>query len=240
MNTMALVIQFILYMNFKKTLLVLCLFNFMLVIFLWSRDVTREASYLGFHNKKIRKNMKLGMVFFILSEIMFFFGIFWSLLHSSLCICIDFFNTWPPKGVFIINPFGIPLLNTMLLILSGYTITVSHFSLLKKNFFFSFSHLFLTILLGLLFIIIQFMEYKNSFFCFNNSIYGSCFFISTGFHGLHVLLGLLLLFVCLLRMLNGHFTSDKHVLFECSIWYWHFVDVVWVFLYLLLYCWISF
>lgn len=236
---MGLIMQFILYINFKITLVFLCLLNLLLIFYYWSRDIVRERSYLRFHNSIVKKNIKLRIIFFIISEIIFFFRIFWSLIHSALSISVDFFFIWPPKRVIIINPLRIPLLNTILLLLSGYTITISHYSLIKNYMLFSSFHLILTIILRIVFMFIQFLEYKNTFFNFSSSIYRSCFFLSTRFHRLHVFLGLLLLTICIFRILFRHFTNKNHILFECSIWYWHFVDVVWIFLYLVLYCWAS-
>nr|ATN28870.1 cytochrome c oxidase subunit III [Lissoclinum sp. TIC-2013-079] len=222
------------YFNFFFSVLIM-----ITIMFLWFRDITRESTYLGFHSSEVQNNILLGMIWFILSEIFFFLGIFWSFLHSSLSSSVDYFLNWPPTGIIVVNPLGVPLLNTALLLSSGFSVTWSHYSILNSSFNESFLGLVITILLGVLFTLIQYLEYLNSFFSISSSCYGSCFFLGTGFHGMHVIIGTSLLMGCLFRFFLGHFNMNNHIGFECSIWYWHFVDVVWIFLFLVIYCWGS-
>ena len=143
--------------------------------------------------------------------------------------------TWPPKDIKFFDPIEIPLLNSFILVSSGFTVTLSHYYLIINNLKLRKSYLLLTILLGIYFTILQTIEYSNSFFCFNDSIYGSIFFIATGFHGLHVLIGSIFLLISLYRIINIHFSNIHNINFELAIWYWHFVDVIWLFLYTFIY-----
>nr|YP_010334242.1 cytochrome c oxidase subunit III [Crematogaster matsumurai]UNH90051.1 cytochrome c oxidase subunit III [Crematogaster matsumurai] len=205
--------------------------------FQWWRDVTREATFQGLHTPMVYKGMRMGMILFIISEILFFFSFFWAFFHSSLSPSMEIGQSWPPLGIKPFNPLDIPLLNTIILISSGMTITWSHHSMLNKNFKESIFSLQLTIILGIYFTFLQLIEYMEAPFTIADSIYGSTFFISTGFHGLHVIIGTLFLFITLLRMQSLHFSSLHHFGFEAAAWYWHFVDVVWLFLYLSIYWW---
>lgn len=166
-----------------------------------------------------------------------FFSFFWAFFHSALSPNIEIGQLWPPLGIKSFNPLDIPLLNTIILISSGITITWSHHSILNKNFKERTLRLLLTITLGIYFTILQLIEYKEAPFTIADSIYGSTFFIATGFHGLHVIIGTLFLFFTLIRIQYLHFSSLHHFGFEAAAWYWHFVDVVWLFLYLSIYWW---
>nr|YP_009357187.1 cytochrome c oxidase subunit III [Ciona robusta]CAD56918.1 cytochrome oxidase subunit III [Ciona robusta]SBU37555.1 cytochrome oxidase subunit III [Ciona robusta] len=210
-----------------------------LLTILWWRDVDRESSLLGFHTKGVQKNMYSGMIWFIMSEVFFFIGFFWTFFHSGLNSVIDLGMEWPPFGVMVLNPYGVPLLNTAVLISSGITVTCSHYSLLISDFNSCAIWLANTIMLGVLFTGLQYMEYLESSFGMNDSVYGSIFFMATGFHGFHVIIGSIFLFISFLRILGGKLSPSRHVGFECAIWYWHFVDVVWIFLYACIYGWGS-
>ncbi len=329
---------------------VVLLFGFGTLVFCtccWLRDIIRESTFEGHHTSRVQRGLKLGMVLFILSEIMFFFSFFWAFFHSSLSPSIQIGGVWPPSGIVVFDPWGVPLLNTLILLTSGASVTWAHYIVrsrfiryfhetrgfksiyrlfvlpnrefwrfrytrawfrseainVKKNFvgvirlhqvsiarlnglllfsryvikhprtlvsfywnpfsqtkfnqwlidvlrtYFAFNRFFdrswhhlifsliITISLGVLFTIIQFYEYKHAPFTISDSIYGSTFFLTTGFHGLHVLVGTLFLLVCVYRAIAYHFTRTHHVGFECAIWYWHFVDVVWLGLYLSVYHW---
>lgn len=205
--------------------------------YLWWRDVIREATFAGFHTKFVYINIRFGIILFIISEIFFFLSFFWAFFHSSLSPAIEIGQLWPPKGILPFNPFNIPLLNTIILITSGLTVTWSHHAILNNNLNERKKRLFLTIILGIIFRTIQLIEYKESSFTITDSIYGSTFFIATGFHGLHVLIGTTFLIICLSRMRYLHFSSKHHFGFEAAAWYWHFVDVVWLFLYIFIYWW---
>nr|AST14903.1 cytochrome c oxidase subunit 3 [Apis mellifera mellifera] len=214
------------------------IFNFMnsiLIMMLWFRDIIRESTFQGMHTMFITNFLKFSMILFILSELMFFISFFWTFFHSSISPNIEINMTWPPKDIKFFDPMEIPLLNSFILVSSGFTVTLSHYYSIINNLKLSKSYLSLTILLGIYFTILQTIEYSNSFFCFNDSIYGSIFFMTTGFHGLHVLIGSMFLLISLYRMMNIHFSNMHNMNFELAIWYWHFVDVIWLFLYTFIY-----
>jgi len=206
---------------------------------LWWRDVIRESTFEGMHTLNIIKNLRVGFILFILSEVMFFVSFFWAFFHASLAPAIQIGGIWPPHGIGVFSPWGVPLLNTYLLLFSGVTVTAAHYALLSGDFEITAITLIFTIFFGLIFTIIQGLEYYNASFTIADGIYGSTFYLSTGFHGFHVIIGTLFLIVCFIRLLLGHFTKQHHVAFECAIWYWHFVDVVWIFLFISLYWWGS-
>nr|YP_010444569.1 cytochrome c oxidase subunit III [Antialcidas floripennae]UTI38479.1 cytochrome c oxidase subunit III [Antialcidas floripennae] len=205
----------------------------------WWRDITRESSFQGLHTMKVTKNMKLGMILFILSEIMFFVSFFWAFFHSSLSPSIEIGMNWPPLNIKSFNPMGIPLLNTLILLSSGVSMTWAHTALLNKNYSQSTKSMLITVALGLYFSMLQMYEYMESPFCMADSVYGSSFFMSTGFHGIHVLIGSIFIITSTMRLKKLHYSNYHHVGFECAAWYWHFVDVVWMFLYLSIYWWGS-
>jgi len=207
-------------------------------MFMWWSDVVREA-HAGDHTPVVQLHLRYGMILFIASEVMFFVGWFWAYfdfaLFPSALPPID--GLFPSKGIEVLNAFELPLLNTLILLCSGTTITWAHHSLihgdrdgLKKG-------LWATILLGALFTCIQAYEYAHAPFAFGTTPYGSAFYMATGFHGFHVLVGTIFLIVCQIRAYKGHFTPRQHFGFEAAAWYWHFVDVVWLFLFLAIYVW---
>nr|ATD86007.1 cytochrome c oxidase subunit III [Centrotus cornutus] len=203
----------------------------------WWRDIIRESTFQGLHSIMVMKNMKLGMILFILSEIMFFVSFFWSFFHSSLSPSIEIGMNWPPLNIKSFNPMGVPLLNTMILLSSGVSMTWAHSAILMKNYSQSMKSMIITILLGVYFSMLQAYEYLEASFCISDSVYGSSFFMSTGFHGIHVLIGSIFILISMMRMKKLHYSNYHHVGFECSAWYWHFVDVVWLFLYVSIYWW---
>nr|YP_010583044.1 cytochrome c oxidase subunit III [Eurhadina cuii]UGN61490.1 cytochrome c oxidase subunit III [Eurhadina cuii] len=209
----------------------------MLTMIQWWRDVTREATFQGLHTKKVVISMKMGMLLFILSEIFFFLSFFWSFFHSSLAPTMEIGMMWPPMGILSFNPINIPLLNTMILLSSGITITWAHNALLKKSYSKMNQAMWLTIGLGLYFSMLQLYEYIEATFTIADSVYGATFFLATGFHGIHVIIGTTFILITNLRNSNLHFSKMHHVGFEASAWYWHFVDVVWLFLYMTIYWW---
>nr|YP_010478444.1 cytochrome c oxidase subunit III [Orosius sp.]UVI59888.1 cytochrome c oxidase subunit III [Orosius sp.] len=211
----------------------------LLTMFQWWRDVVRESTFQGLHTKKVISGMKWGMILFITSEILFFSSFFWAFYHSSLAPTIEIGMQWPPTGVKPFNPMSIPLLNTLILLSSGITITWAHNAILNNNFTQTVQSLWMTIILGVYFTILQAIEYFEAPFSMSDSIYGSTFFMSTGFHGLHVIIGTIFIFVSTLRIMKLHMSKTHHVGFETSAWYWHFVDVVWLFLYTSVYWWGS-
>ena len=207
-------------------------------MFSWWADVIREAN-AGDHTPIVQLHLRYGMILFIASEVMFFVAWFWAYFNAALFppVVESIGGTWPPKGMEVLDPFGFPLLNTLILLCSGTTVTWAHHALingdregLKKG-------LWLTIGLGLLFSCIQAYEYAVAPFGFGDNIYTSAFFMATGFHGFHVIVGTIFLVVCLIRAYRGDFTPRQHFGFEAAAWYWHFVDVVWLFLFLAVYVW---
>nr|YP_010381740.1 cytochrome c oxidase subunit III [Symplanella unipuncta]UDL72128.1 cytochrome c oxidase subunit 3 [Symplanella unipuncta] len=204
---------------------------------LWWRDITRESTFQGNHTMKVIKGMKLGMILFIFSEIMFFLSFFWGFFHSSLSPSIEIGMNWPPKSIKSFNPMEIPLLNTIILLSSGVTVTWMHHSTLNNKMKQSLKSMMITIFLGIYFTILQKWEYSQSEFTISDSVYGSTFFVSTGFHGIHVMIGTMFLIIMMLRMKKLHFSYINHTGLEAAIWYWHFVDVVWLFLYISIYWW---
>ena len=177
------------------------------------------------------------MVLFIVSEVMFFFGFFWAFFHSALAPVPEIGSVWPPLGIQTIDAWGLPLFNTSLLLTSGVTITWAHHAIVCGNRTNALKGLLCTIILAVIFTIIQFVEYLEAPFTISDSIYGSTFYLATGFHGLHVVIGTIFLIVTTLRLINHHFTKEHHFGFEAAAWYWHFVDVVWLFLFVVIYWW---
>ena len=210
---------------------VLCVLGIMAV---WWRDVIREATFQGYHTPIVQLGMRYGMALFIASEVMFFVGFFWAFFASSL---FPVGGVWPPKGIHPFDPFEFPFLNTLILLLSGTTVTWAHHSLLSGDRNGMLRGLALTIFLGLCFTAVQAYEYSHAAFHFTGGIFPSTFFMATGFHGFHVIVGTTFLIVCLARAWLGHFKPDHHFGFEAAAWYWHFVDVVWLFLFVCIYWW---
>lgn len=208
-------------------------------LFRWFSDVITEATFEGNHTNKVRNGLRQGMLLFILSEVMFFFAFFWAFFHSSLIPSIFIGAVWPPQGIEVLNPWGLPFLNTVILLSSGVSITWAHRNILAGRHWDTVVSLFITISLGILFTFLQAKEYIEAPFAINSGIYGSVFFLATGFHGFHVFIGTIFLIVCFFRQLKFHFTREHHFGFEAAAWYWHFVDVVWLFLFTTIYWWGS-
>nr|YP_009971687.1 cytochrome c oxidase subunit III [Hymaea magna]QNG56371.1 cytochrome c oxidase subunit III [Hymaea magna] len=224
---------------FKSDLLFLGLITTMLVMYQWWRDIVRESTFQGHHTYSVTMGLRWGMILFITSEVMFFVSFFWGFFHNSLAPSIEIGMTWPPKGIMTFNPIEIPLLNTLILLTSGLTVTWAHHGLMENSYTQGFQGLLLTVILGLYFSILQGYEYMEASFTISDGIYGSSFYMATGFHGLHVIIGTTFLLVCLIRHYLNHFSSIHHFGFEAAAWYWHFVDVVWLFLYISIYWWGS-
>nr|UJG45545.1 cytochrome c oxidase subunit III [Monoclona rufilatera] len=225
--------------QYDMSLFLLGLMITLLTMYQWWRDISREGTFQGLHTFNVMIGLKWGMILFIVSEIFFFISFFWSFFHSSLSPSIELGMMWPPMGINPFNPFQIPLLNTAILLTSGVTVTWAHHSLMENNHSQTVQSLFFTILLGIYFSILQAYEYIEASFTIADSVYGSSFFMATGFHGLHVLIGTTFLLICLIRHMNFHFSKNHHFGFEAAAWYWHFVDVVWLFLYISIYWWGS-
>ena len=220
---------------------------------LWWADVIKEA-HAGDHTPVVSLHLRYGMILFIASEVMFFVGWFWAFFDFSLFPApvqvVDGTVTnligqsgaaalmqWPPKGIEVLDAFKFPLLNTLILLCSGTTVTWAHHALIHDDRKSLKTGLWLTILLGMTFTCIQAYEYAEAPFAFKGMNYGSAFYMATGFHGFHVLIGTIFLAVCQYRVYKGHFTPRQHFGFEAAAWYWHFVDVVWLFLFCVIYVW---
>ncbi|MGY6628984.1 MAG: cytochrome c oxidase subunit 3 [Oceanicaulis sp.] len=215
----------------------------------WWGDVIKESRQ-GDHTPVVDLGLRYGMILFIVSEVMFFAAWFWVFFEMALFhdvragagwdgapIGADFagWETWPPPGVETFDPFHLPLINTLILLLSGTTVTWAHHALQHGDRKGAKLGLALTVGLGLLFTCVQVYEYTHAYFDFSGNLYGATFFMATGFHGAHVIIGTIFLAVCLARLMMGHFTPQKHFGFEAAAWYWHFVDVVWLFLFVFIY-----
>nr|WNU00276.1 cytochrome c oxidase subunit 3 [Phyllotreta armoraciae] len=224
---------------FNNNLLMISSIIMMLIMYQWWRDITRESTFQGLHTLKVSEGLRWGMILFISSEVLFFISFFWAYFHSSLSPTTEIGLTWPPNNIQVFNPIEIPLLNTMILLTSGLTVTWAHHSLMENNFNQAIQGLTLTVILGIYFSILQGFEYAEASFTIADSVYGSTFFMATGFHGLHVLIGTSFLLITLIRLWFNHFSSNHHFGFEAAAWYWHFVDVVWLFLYISIYWWGS-
>ncbi|EJW21376.1 hypothetical protein IMCC14465_11720 [alpha proteobacterium IMCC14465] len=208
----------------------------------WWRDVIIEANN-GDHTPVVQLHHRYGMILFIASEVMFFVAWFWAYFDASLYPgeAIQYSRTeltgghWPPQGIETFDPWHLPLINTLILLTSGTTVTWAHHALIENNREELKWGLILTVGLGALFTVFQVYEYQHAAFGFSGHIYGATFYMATGFHGFHVVVGTIFLLVCLLRALNGGFTPKQHFGFEAAAWYWHFVDVVWLFLFVVIY-----
>nr|AGN71056.1 cytochrome c oxidase subunit III [Callulina kreffti] len=231
---------FALWFHYNKLILVFAgLFLILLTMLLWWRDVVREATFQGHHTSPVQKGLRYGMILFISSEVFFFLGFFWTFYNASLAPTTVTGECWPPTGITPLDPLEVPLLNTAVLLASGVSVTWAHHSIMQGEQKNAIQALTLTILLGFYFTLLQALEYYEAPFTLADGIYGSTFFVATGFHGLHVIIGSLFLLTCLFRQTLYHFTSQHHFGFEAAAWYWHFVDIVWLFLYISIYWWGS-
>ncbi len=214
------------------------------VMTVWWRDVIAEAAS-GYHTPVVQLHLRYGMMLFIISEIMFFSAWFWAYFNASLFPAdaaqvarTEFMGgVWPPKDISTFNPWDIPFLNTLILLSSGTTVTWAHHALRENNREGLKQGLLLTVILGAIFTSLQAYEYAHATFAFSGNIYGATFFMATGFHGVHVIIGTIFLAVCYFRAVAGHFTPTHHFGLEAAAWYWHFVDVVWLFLFFCIYIW---
>jgi cytochrome c oxidase subunit III len=227
----------------------------------WWRDVVLESVVKGDHLPVVKLGLRYGMILFIASEVMFFFAWFWAFFNSALFPLDVSIGMWPPEGIVTFDPWHLPLINTLILLTSGTTVTWAHHCIQMRDRRGAIQGLILTVLLGLSFTGVQAYEYSHAPFTFGlnhatlmpfmdeahksltigmgnlNAIYGTTFFMATGFHGAHVIIGTTFLTVCLGRAIAGHFTPERHFGFEAAAWYWHFVDVVWLFLFACIYVW---
>jgi cytochrome c oxidase subunit 3 len=206
-------------------------------MYVWWRDIVREGTREGQHTTLVQLGRRLGMLLFIVSEVMFFFAFFWAFFWSALAPTPEIGSVWPPRGIEVLNAWEVPFLNTVILLTSGASVTWAHHSIVSGNREEAIQALRVTVGLAVAFTGLQVFEYVNATFTISDSVYGSTFYMATGFHGFHVFIGTCFLAVCLVRLYNHHFTKQHHFGFEAAAWYWHFVDVVWLFLFVTVYCW---
>ncbi|MGH7077383.1 MAG: cytochrome c oxidase subunit 3 [Acetobacteraceae bacterium] len=222
------------------TMLIIGVLGVLFVMFMWFRDVIRESQVPAFHTPIVRLGLRYGMLFFITSEVMFFVAFFWAFFNFALFpdhVSFAKVAQWPPVGIHTDNPFSVPFMLTMILLLSGTTVTWAHHCLLERDRKGLIAGLGLTVILGICFTAGQLYEYTHSPFPFHGGVYPSVFFLATGFHGFHVIVGTCFLAVCYFRARAGQFSPERHFGFEAAAWYWHFVDVVWLFLFTCIYLW---
>ena len=229
----------------------------------WWRDVIKESVVLGNHTPVVKLHMRYGMLLFIASEVMFFVAWFWAYFNTAIFHADVSISAWPPTGIVTLDPWHLPLLNTLILLTSGTTVTWAHHAIQTGDKKGAVQGLALTVILGMIFTAVQAYEYIHAPFTFGfnglalapftdashavltsgvgnfGAIYGSNFFMATGFHGFHVIVGTIFLIVCLFRAMAGHLTPERHFGFEAAAWYWHFVDVVWLFLFTAIYVWCA-
>jgi len=230
----------VLYMHrdlWGEPVLILGLLMLILLAGLWWFDVVTEGSFQGMHTLAVQRGLRLGIILFIVSEVMFFVSFFWAFFHSSLAPSVQIGSIWPPVGITTFSPWGIPLLNTFILLTSGLTVTAAHHYLVLGSKRATVRALLMTVLLALIFTGLQAYEYVEAPFTIADGVYGAIFFMATGFHGFHVIIGTLFLMVVTLRVVRGHFSQTHAIGFDGAAWYWHFVDVVWLFLFIVVYWW---
>ena len=208
-----------------------------IISFQWWKDIRREGALQGLHIRFVEKGLRWGIILFIVSEVIFFFSFFWAFFYRSVAPCVELGLMWPPAGIYPFNPIEVPLLNTIILLSSGVRVTWSHHAIINGLHSQATQSLVITISLGLYFTALQALEYYEASFNMSDGAYGSTFFIATGFHGLHVIVGTLFLIVVLMRTTSKNFSLTHHFGFEAAAWYWHFVDVVWLFLFVTIYWW---
>ncbi|WP_199258478.1 cytochrome c oxidase subunit 3 [Paracoccus binzhouensis] len=211
------------------------------VMFGWWADVVNEGE-TGEHTPVVRIGLQYGFILFIMSEVMFFVAWFWAFIKNAMypmgpdSPIKD--GVWPPEGIVTFDPWHLPLINTLILLLSGVAVTWAHHAFVhegdRKT---TINGLIVAVILGLFFTGLQAYEYSHAAFGLADTVYAGAFFMATGFHGAHVIIGTIFLFVCLIRLLRGQMTQEQHVGFEAAAWYWHFVDVVWLFLFVVIYIW---
>lgn len=220
-------------------ILIIGLLTLIFCVFSWFRDIIEESSFLGYHTLVVKRGLILGFFLFIISEIMLFFGFFWAFFHSALSPDIFLGGEWPFVGIDPISVYNFPFFNTILLITSGFSITWAHRAVAIRSFSNLIDSLLITIFLGFFFVFLQCSEYYEATFNFDDSIYSCTFYMLTGLHGCHVIIGVFFIFICFVRFLLLHFSSSHYLGFVFALWYWHFVDVVWILLFLTVYVWGS-
>lgn len=204
---------------------------------IWWTNTISESTIEGWHNRNVVKGLKIGILLFIISEVLFFASFFWGFFHLRISPDLNIGQIWPPQSIISFNPLNVPLLNTIILLRSGISMTWAHHRLLIVNIKKIIKRLWITCLLGWYFSLLQLIEYSQARFNLRDSSYSSSFFIATGFHGVHVLIGSSFIFIVLIISKKLIIEKSHHISIEMSAWYWHFVDIIWIFLYLSIYWW---
>lgn len=226
------------YMN-NNFMILLSIITLLYSMTLWFKDIIAESTYLGDHTKAVKRGLTQGFLLFVLSEIIIFGSLFWAYLHSALNPSVEIGMSWPPMGIEPIAADELPLLNTIILLASGVTITMGHHALINQNRYYTLIGFALSTLLILLFVILQAMEYKYAPFTISDGVYGSTFFALTGLHGIHMIMLFIMLSICWYRVYNYDFTNGSHVFAESTILYLHVLDILWLFIYIIAYWWGS-
>lgn len=220
-------------------ILYLCIITLMYSMTLWFKDIVAESTLLGFHSFLVKKGLNQGFMLFVISEILIFASLFWAFFHSSMNPSIEIGMSWPPVGILSVDPAELPLLNTIVLLASGVTVTYSHHGLIHGHRNHTFYGFVYTTLLIFIFVMFQYLEYAYSNFTLTDGVYGSTFYSATGLHGLHMIMLTIMLIVCTFRVYNYDFTNTSHVFAESTILYLHVLDVIWLFIYIFFYWWGS-
>jgi len=220
-----------------KEIIILSLISLLISLYFWWKEIIIEGTYQGLHTKSVQNNLTMGFILFVISEAMIFFSFFFAYLYNSLIPSVFIGGVWPPIGILSLDASAIPLLNTVILFMSGISVTSSQHFIVGRNKKKSIFYLMLTIILGFIFIYLQYFEYYSSFFTISDSVFGSSFYLLTGFHGVHVIIGVLFLVISLFRLIKNHYTDHHFLNSTFASIYYHFVDVVWILLYALIYCW---
>lgn len=204
---------------------------------LWFKDIIAESTYLGDHTIAVKRGINQGFLLFVVSEILIFISLFWAYLHSALNPNVEIGMSWPPVGIEAISAAELPLLNTIILLASGVTITYAHHALINGNRKNTLNGFIYSTLLIVLFVVCQGLEYSFASFTISDSVYGSTFFSTTGLHGVHMIMLAIMLLICTIRVYNYDFTNTSHVGAETTILYLHVLDVIWLFIYIVMYWW---
>lgn len=220
-------------------LVLLSTISLIISVYFWWKEVIIEGTYQGLHSKDVQKNLTLGFLLFVVSEALVFFSLFFAYFYNSLIPSVNVGGVWPPVGIETLDASAIPLLNTVILFMSGISVTASQHYIVAQNRKNAILYLLLTVILGVIFLFFQFYEYQNSLFSISDSVFGASFFLLTGFHGFHVLIGVLFLIVSLIRLIGYHYTENHFLNATFASIYYHFVDVVWILLFAVIYCWGS-
>ncbi len=222
-----------------EELVILSLISLIISLYFWWKEVIIEGTYQGFHNQNVQNNLTLGFLLFVVSEALVFFSFFFAFFYNSLIPSVNVGGVWPPVGIETLDASAIPLLNTVILFMSGISVTASQHYIVAQNRKNAILYLIITVLLGLIFLFFQFFEYSYSLFTISDSVFGASFYLLTGFHGFHVLIGVIFLIVSLIRLIAYHYSENHFLNATFASIYYHFVDVVWIVLFAVIYCWGS-